>query len=106
MTMDKTNANGIYRVHVEGDYKNDICKIELQFGDNEDCKENPCEENYNQTFRISLTHNNNTNGNVRKVNDFFYYPKRAALKECIREFKNMKHMPQVQDIECALFTDM
>lgn len=104
--MGTTNANGFYPVHVEGDYKNDICKIELISGVTEDCKENPCEETYNETFRVSLTHNNNTNGNVRKVNDFFYYPKRPALKECIREFKNMKHMPQVQDIECTSFFDM
>ncbi|OIT28500.1 PREDICTED: olee1-like protein [Nicotiana attenuata] len=100
----QTNATGYYSVPVEGDHKNDICVIEMGEGDkDEDCSETPCEDHYYQTFRVVLTHTNETNGNVRKVKDFFYYTKKPSLKECIREFKNMKQVPEVQDIDCVSF---
>ncbi|OIT28501.1 PREDICTED: major pollen allergen Ole e 1-like [Nicotiana attenuata] len=107
LKLGTTNATGFYRVPVEGDYKNENCRVELTEGNREDCKENPCGEEY-FVAGVSLTHNNNDtngNGNVRKVNDLFFYPKKPSLQECIREFKNMKHIPQVQDVECLSLLD-
>ncbi|XP_060186298.1 major pollen allergen Lig v 1-like [Lycium barbarum] len=104
-----TNSTGFYSVRVEGDHKNAICSVLLMESPMENCNETPCGKLDYETFNVTLTNNknnDNNNGNIRRVNDFYFFAKEASPK-CKQEFKNMQDIPKLKHmIRCGPFTYM
>ncbi|KAJ1426125.1 Allergen Ole e 1, conserved site [Sesbania bispinosa] len=83
-----TDAEGSYKVEVDGDHEEEVCEVRLVKSSREDCGEIDQESHLTQAARISITRNNGIVSPIRSANPLGFL-KKERLPVCTQVFKEL-----------------
>lgn len=77
-----TDANGAYRIAVDGDREEEVCEVGLLKSSDPDCNELSKDPFNKKGARVSLTKNNGMSNPVRLANPLGFLKKQPVSDEC------------------------